>query len=903
MQKLVIIGLLTFFCIGIGFSQDNVQQQFKKNGEIYFLFEIESKKEIPQITKIVSIDNVKGNIVYAYANEKEYSAFLKTGLEYTLLPHPNEGFDPPMANFDQIKNAKTWSAYPTYEAYVAMMYQFEADYPELCDVDSIGQSVDGRAILVAKISDSVGTDQNEPEFFYTSSMHGDELAGFPLMLNLIDSLLSGYGTVARITNLVDNIEIYINPLANPDGTYTNDNSTVAGATRYNANGYDLNRNFPDVINGLHPNTQTETYHFMNFAESRDFVMSANFHGGAEVCNYPWDHKYELSADDDWWQYISHEYADTAQQFSPGTYMDGFDDGITNGAAWYVIDGGRQDYMNYFHQCREETFEISQIKNIDPTEIANHWEYNRRSLLNYMEQCLFGIRGIITDANTGLPIEAEVFIVGHEADSSWVYSSLPVGNYHRLLIAGTYDVQISAPCYETQVIQNVVVQNKNTTILDVQLQPAADAVDFTVNSTTFTLGEAANFTDLSCGNPTTWQWIFEGGIPSSSTQQNPSGIVYNNAGIYTVKLVISNGSALDSITKVDYITVNEEYLITNGSFTTCSGIFYDSGGESNDYIDDEDYEMSFFPSSVNGKMKVEFTQFDLEYQSSCSYDWLRIYDGPNELSPLIGTFCGTDSPGIIVSTHESGALTFVFHSDYSITASGWEADLSCNFLLIELDIRVLLEGPFNGLEMNTDLNNNGLIPLAQPYNVMPWNYTGTETVAAIPNPEVVDWILVELRDAASAPSATVTTVIERQAAFILKDGSVVGTDGFSNLVFNNSIVNQLFIVVWHRNHLGIMSTISPAESGGIYSYDFSSGSTQAYGTESQISLSGGKYGMFAGDANADGVISDSDGTDFWYSETGQSGYLGSDVNLNSQSNNKDKNDFWYINYSESSKVPE
>ena len=62
-------------------------------------------------------------------------------------------------------------------------------------------------------------------------------------------------------------------------------------------------------------------------------------------------------------------------------------------------------------------------------------------------------------------------------------------------------------------------------------------------------------------------------------------------------------------------------------------------------------------------------------------------------------------------------------------------------------------------------------------------------------------------------------------------------------------------------------------------------------------------MISGDANADGIINDNDGTESWYLETGKSGYLGSDVNLNGQSNNQDKNDYWYINYGKISQVPD
>jgi hypothetical protein len=182
--------------------------------------------------------------------------------------------------------------------------------------------------------------------------------------------------------MVNNMDIWINPLANPDGTYAGGNNSVNGATRYNANFVDLNRNYPDPDDGPHPDGnpwQVETIAFMDFAEGRDFVMSANFHGGAEVVNYPWDTWSHFHADDNWWQYVSREYADTVHDNAPFGYMNYLNNGITNGYAWYEITGGRQDYMNYFHQCREFTLEISDIKLLPANQLINHWNYNYRSI--------------------------------------------------------------------------------------------------------------------------------------------------------------------------------------------------------------------------------------------------------------------------------------------------------------------------------------------------------------------------------------------------------------------------------------------------------------------------------------------------------------------------------------------
>jgi hypothetical protein len=442
-----------------------------ETSQYYFKFNIQSSKELDVITKIVSIDNVKDNVVYAYANDTELAKLVASGYSYTMLPNPIEGANPEMAKSS--RDAKAWDVYPTYQQYLDMMNQFESSHPTICKVINFGSSVQGRQLLALKISDNVNTDEDEPEVWLSSSMHGDEVTGYVTTLRLADSILTTYGTVVGITNLVDNLEIYITPLANPDGTYHGGDGSVSGAWRGNANGIDLNRNYWDPADGQHPDGyawQVETIANMNFMAAHHFVISANFHGGAEVVNYPWDTWSRLHPDDTWWQQISRRFADTVHVYGPSGYLTDLQNGITNGYAWYRVAGGRQDYMTYFMHGREATIEVSNTKMPAAGTLPTFWVSLRKSLLNWISEALYGVRGVVTSATTGLPLAAKVTVMSHDADSSHIYTDPAVGDYHRMIAPGTWTLKFECASYVPQTITGVTVTNLNTTILNVQLQP-------------------------------------------------------------------------------------------------------------------------------------------------------------------------------------------------------------------------------------------------------------------------------------------------------------------------------------------------------------------------------------------------------------------------------------------------
>ncbi len=253
--------------------------------------------------------------------------------------------------------------------------------------------------------------------------------------------------------------------------------------------------------------------------------------------------------------------------------------------------------------------------------------------------------------------------------------------------------------------------------------------------------------------------------------------------------------------------------------------------------------------------------------------------------------------------------------YSITRSGItalsafavgdaESPMAITLDLI-VDVTALLEGPFDGTDMQTVLNSDSYIPLSQPYNSSPWDYAGNESVAAIPNANVVDWVLVELRDAPDAASAIPGTTIERQAAFVLKDGTIVGTDGVNPLsCLTSGITNNLFVVVYHRNHLAVMSANALTQTAGVYTYNFTTGANQAYGNgaDGQKEIATGIWGMCGGDANADGDISPADKT-IWGTQAGTKGYNASDLDMNAQVNNQDKNELIVPNNNLQTQVPD
>ena len=143
--------------------------------------------------------------------------------------------------------------------------------------------------------------------------------------------------------------------------------------------------------------------------------------------------------------------------------------------WYPIYGSRQDYMNYYQQCRELTIECSGAYTPNPSTFTMYWTYNQESMICYLEQCLNGIHGTVTDAETGEPLKADITIANHDHHGSAVSSHLPAGDYHRPIKGGTYEVTYSCRGYLPQT-HLVTVNDNEAVTLDVRLSKWLSTVE-------------------------------------------------------------------------------------------------------------------------------------------------------------------------------------------------------------------------------------------------------------------------------------------------------------------------------------------------------------------------------------------------------------------------------------------
>ncbi len=255
-------------------------------------------------------------------------------------------------------------------------------------------------------------------------------------------------------------------------------------------------------------------------------------------------------------------------------------------------------------------------------------------------------------------------------------------------------------------------------------------------------------------------------------------------------------------------------------------------------------------------------------------------------------------GATQETSFSHATTGTSETYYLITATDEYGNTSefsrlqgtAPFVLSELT--VLLQGAFDvsGDSMITLLGQQGFIPLLSPFQESP------RAVTEMPA-DIVDWVLVQLRDPAThSPLAS-------KSFLLRKDGKIVEVDGTNaSLGFTNLVAGDYELVIKHRNHLGIMaSQVISFSQDSVAAYDFTDAQEKSYQNGS-VYLKENAYGLISGDANGNGQVQVDDKNIEWREQVGRAGYWQADFNLNGQVQIDDKNISWRDNVGKGTQVP-
>ncbi|XP_072530226.1 carboxypeptidase M isoform X1 [Salminus brasiliensis] len=333
------------------------------------------------------------------------------------------------------------------------------NYSDFTHLHSIGQSVEGRELWVLILGQNPRQHRTGiPEFKYVGNMHGNEVVGRVLLLQLIDYLTKGYLRDPLVTRLLNSSRVHILPSMNPDGFESSGRDCLYSQGRFNKNGVDLNRNFPDAFSsGNGQLREKEVVAVMEWLKKETFVLSANLHGGAVVASYPYDNSNRgselqgsssVSPDNDVFIHLAKTYSLSHSSMHKGDICydsKDFTDGITNGYSWYPLEGGMQDYNYVWGQCLEITLELSCCKFPPESELPGLWEANRPALLAYMQQVHLGLKGQVLDSN-GSPVQnASVEVQGRR--NLCPFMTDRNGEYFRLLLPGNYTITVTHPGHE------------------------------------------------------------------------------------------------------------------------------------------------------------------------------------------------------------------------------------------------------------------------------------------------------------------------------------------------------------------------------------------------------------------------------------------------------------------------
>lgn len=351
--------------------------------------------------------------------------------------------------------------YLTYTEFIDTMHVIAVNNPTFCKLETLGLSHQNRLVLAMKISDSAALDQTEPALYFDGAIHGDEKIAWAVCFEFIKYIVLNYYDNVIVNQLVNNREIWVVPMINPDG--------YVASSRYNSRTVDLNRNYGwmwgnESYCGASVFSENEANLFYNLFWRQPFVIYTSYHAGTLYISNPWSYTIYDSIPEKFniW-HLSQGYSQRGNNYPYGQSSIGM----------YPINGSSKDFAYGMQGDVSWSIELHNLKTPPAATIDTVFNVNREAMLYLARKAGQGIRGLVTDSITNEPLHAQIWFMPR----NWLtYTSQTKGDFHKFYLPGNYTVITRCPGYKDETL-SVVVPNlgDSSVFLNIKMTPNANAV--------------------------------------------------------------------------------------------------------------------------------------------------------------------------------------------------------------------------------------------------------------------------------------------------------------------------------------------------------------------------------------------------------------------------------------------